>query len=190
VQGGLKYITADIARLGDDKTIIRVWDGLRSIKKVKMNVSRIDETANMIRRMQSEYSVPNSNTICDEDGVGGGVVDMLRCKGFVNNSKPMEVKGQKQNYQNLRSQCYFKLADYVNSNLIYLYDNHIDDRDMIVTELGLIKQKDVDKDGKLSIIPKDEIKRSIGRSPDDADCLMMRMYFELIDKPFKGHCAL
>ena len=36
-----------------------------------------------------------------------------------------------------------------------------------------------DKDGKLSVISKDKIKLNIGRSIDEADCIMMRMLFEL-----------
>lgn len=190
VPNGLKYITSDIARLGEDNTIIRVWDGLRSIKKVKMPKSRTPEIVNQIKKLQSEYSVANSNTICDEDGVGGGVVDTLKCKGFVNNSKPIEVKGQN-NYTNLRSQCYFKLADIVNNNQMFLSDLNVMDRETITDELGAIKQKDIDKDGKLSIISREEIVKIIGHSPDEASTLMMRMWFELKEKPtFKGHRVL
>ena len=52
----------------------------------------------------------------------------------------------------------------------------------LIEELEQIKRKNSDKDGKLEIIGKDEIKENLGRSPDLADCLMMRMYFELIPK--------
>ena len=53
------------------------------------------------------------------------------------------------------------------------------------------KQKDIDKDSKLAIVSKDEIKRNLGRSPDEADTLMMRMYFEVMPKStFKGHKAM
>ena len=39
--------------------------------------------------------------------------------------------------------------------------------------------KDIDKDGRLSIIPKDKIKEMIGRSPDEWDSIMMRYWFEI-----------
>ena len=39
--------------------------------------------------------------------------------------------------------------------------------------------KDADKDGKRRVVPKDEVKEVLGRSPDSGDCLLMRMYFEL-----------
>jgi phage terminase large subunit len=179
VSSGLKYITADVARLGADKTVIMVWDGLKMIHLFSMDKNRTNDVVDKIRVLQKQFSVPNSNTICDEDGVGGGVVDALRCVGFVNNSKPIEIGGEQKNYANLRSQCYFKLSDIVNENQMYLQKIDGTISDLIAEELEQIKQKDIDKDGKLMIIPKDAIKQNIGRSPDYADCLMMRMYFEL-----------
>ena len=41
---------------------------------------------------------------------------------------------------------------------------------------------DVDSDGKLAILPKYKVRELLGRSPDYADALMMRMYFELVPK--------
>jgi len=177
VEGGLKYITCDVARLGKDKTIIRIWDGLRSIKKIKLATNRVDELVSMIKQLQSNYQVPTSHVVVDEDGVGGGVVDYLKCRGFVNNSRATSG-----NYANKRSRCYFTLATYVNENKIYLCDEDKDDRDSIVEELGLIKRKNFDMDGKLAIVGKEEIKATLKRSPDEADCIMMRMEFE-VDKP-------
>lgn len=179
ILGGNKYITCDAARLGKDRSIIRVWQGMTCVKKTVIPKGRIDDLANAIRELQKQFGVPNSNTIVDEDGVGGGVVDILRCKGFVNNSKPIIVNGKQPNYANLRSQCYFKLAEVVNNNLMYLPNESIADRECIVQELEQIKQKDIDKDGRLSVISKDQIKLNIGRSIDEADCLMFRMFFEL-----------
>jgi len=187
VKDGLKYITCDVARLGKDKTVIIVWSGLRAIHITILDKSRTDETAAAIRRIQTTYSVPNSNTIIDEDGVGGGVVDQLRCKGFVNNSRPIQIVGKDCNYQNLRSQCYFKLADVVNANEMYIDSKDINIRQMITQELEQVKQAHIDKDTKLAMISKDIIKTMIGRSPDIMDALMMRMFFELQPALFTGH---
>ncbi len=51
--------------------------------------------------------------------------------------------------------------------------------DIVSEEMQQVKLKDIDKDGKLSVIPKDKIKENIARSPDDWDSIMMRMYFDL-----------
>ena len=122
--------------------------------------------------------MPISQVIADEDGVGGGVVDILGCKGFVNGSKPIEENNTIVQYQNLKSQCYFHLANKINANEIYIQATE-SQKEFITQELEQVKRNNVDKDGKLSVLPKEKIKELLGRSPDYADALMMRMYFTL-----------
>jgi hypothetical protein len=52
-------------------------------------------------------------------------------------------------------------------------------KELICQELEVIKSETLDKDGKLSVINKDKMKEILNRSPDFADMLMMRMYFEV-----------
>ena len=80
VPSGKKYISADIARFGSDKGVIGVWDGLRLIDVVTLDHSSVTDTAKIIRELMNQYGVMASNVICDEDGVGGGVVDILSCR--------------------------------------------------------------------------------------------------------------
>jgi hypothetical protein len=137
--------------------------------------SAINEVVEQIRLLQQQYSVRLTNIIVDEDGVGGGVKDYMRCRGFINNSKAL--KGE--NYQNLKTQCYYKLADLVNTAQIGIESNDINIKNQIIEELEQVRTKDADKDNKLKIIPKETIKDIIGRSPDYADAIAMRMFFEL-----------
>jgi len=55
-------------------------------------------------------------------------------------------------------------------------------KDQIIEELEQVKRHNIDKDGKLAVIPKEKVKELLGRSPDFSDALMMRMYFELEPK--------
>jgi len=90
---------------------------------------------------------------------------------------------KEQNYQHLKSQCWFTLAHYVSSGQIGCYkgiSQHI--KNLLIEDLEQIKQKDADKDCPLKIVTKEEIKQNIGRSTDVGDALMMRMYFELKPK--------
>lgn len=171
---GQRFITADIARLGDDKTRIGVWDGLVLIKRLEFSGMRVDDVAANIRKISIEYRVPMSQVIVDADGVGGGVADILRCKEFYNASKPLN----EENFDNLRSQMYFKLAEYVNAAKIYLMNIIFAEQDIISQELGAIKQKDIDSDGKKRAISRKEIIELIQHSPDYATMLMLRMWFE------------
>lgn len=178
VEGGQMYISADVARFGSDKMVICVWSGFKVIDIISLNKSSIVEIAQLIRELSTKYQVPMSNVIIDEDGVGGGVVDMLRgCKGFINNSKPLLVENQVVQYQNLKTQCYFKLAELIQSDKIYINCKEQTIIDEITKELEMVKRDKIDSDGKLQIISKEMVKASIGRSPDYSDALMMRMYF-------------
>lgn len=177
VKGGDKYITADIARYGSDKAVIIVWNGLRAEKIKSYDKSSTTFLADEISKYRYKYEVPLSNVIVDEDGVGGGVMDILNCNGFVNNARPLKEEKQTVQYRNLKSQCYFHLAKKVNANKIYIADSK--HKEKIIEELEHVKRHNVDKDGKLEILPKDKVKESLGRSPDFADALMMRMWFDL-----------
>ena len=183
LKGGTKYITADIARLGNDKTVAYVWDGLNVIDKVVEPVTRVNESVDLINVLKRKYNVNTNNIIVDEDGVGGGCVDYLKCLGFTNNARPEKVNGVIENFANLKTQCYYKLAETINKNEIWFKDG-ADIESQLIEELEWVRlPKELDT-SKISLLKKDEVKKQIGRSPDYSDALMMRMYFEL--DPNKG----
>ena len=178
IEGGIKYITADIARLGKDKTVVMVWDGLRVIEVRELAISTITETAQLIKTLQEKYNVNLSNVLCDEDGVGGGVVVVLRCRGFVNGSKAIKIKGKEENFANLKTQCYWKLAEYINRNEIFVSCDSSTSK-LLSEELEWVRlAKDLDA-SKISLLSKDAVKKQLGRSPDYSDSLMMRMYWSI-----------
>ncbi len=179
LQGKNKYLTIDVARKGKDKTIFRVWADWVCIKRYELSISTIPQTCDKAKEIQRMHGIRNSNTVADEDGVGGGVVDVLRCKGFVNNSRALNGK----NFDNLKSQCSIGMSKQISNRMV---SEVCDDNDLIEVvseEMEQVKLKDIDKDGKMGIVSKDKIKALIGRSPDDWDSIMMRYYFEA--KPSK-----
>lgn len=177
IEGGEKYISADIARFGSDKMVVMVWSGFKVIDMITMSKSSITEIAQLIRDLAFKHKVPLTNIIADEDGVGGGVVDILKCKGFVNNSKALPVDNQIVQYQNLKTQCYFKLAEMIQNDKIYVDCKESTIIDEMTKELEQVKRDKIDSDGKLQLMSKEDVKKLIGRSPDYSDALMMRMYF-------------
>lgn len=122
--------------------------------------------------------VARSRIVIDDDGIGGGVVDLLPgCYPFKGGAKPIPVKGQDVNFLNLKAQCYYQLAEHINEReLHWTPEGH---RDKVTEELAWVKRDKMDMDGKLRILPKEKVKEGIGRSPDFSDVLMMRMVFEL-----------
>lgn len=179
VGAGTKYLTADIARFGADHSVIGLWDGFILERIWSFSKASISDVASEIREIMNQLNIPASRVIVDEDGVGGGTKDILRCKGFVNNSRAIEIKDVKENYKNLKSQCYFRLADRINKRGIFIKSKSETVVNLIREDLGQVKMAVSDDDRTLSIISKDEMRQALGRSPDYSDMIMMREWFEL-----------
>lgn len=174
-----KYMTVDVARFGDDRSVIMIWVGLTVVScSIYRKVSTV-ELSSEIRDLMRLHSIHPSNVIIDSDGVGGGVSDQIRGVNFVNNAKPFH----NQNFTNLKSQCYIKLSEMFKEGKISLNIMDPSTVDDLTQELLAIKLKDIDKDNKVGVQSKDEMKRILGKSPDLSDCIMMRMYIEV--KQFK-----
>jgi hypothetical protein len=169
---GELYITADVARLGKDRTVIALWRGLSLIHITELKKKKIDETAAVIRAMADHHKVKLSNVLADADGLGAGLVDVLKCREFRNGSRATKPE----RFVNLKAECFFKLAEFIELNRMVFPQGH---RDTIVKELDLIRRKNPDGDGKLAVTGKEEIQRTHGMSPDYADAIAMRMFFEL-----------
>jgi hypothetical protein len=169
---GELYITADVARLGKDRTVIALWRGLSLIHITELRKKKIDETAAVIRAMADHHKVKLSNVLADADGLGAGLVDVLKCREFRNGSRATKPE----RFVNLKAECFFKLAEFIELNRMVFPQGH---RDTIVKELDLIRRKNPDGDGKLAVTGKEEIQRTHGMSPDYADAIAMRMFFEL-----------
>lgn len=193
-----KYIIADIARFGGDKIVIGTFKGLELYSLGVYTYQGLDETAKKIKDESVAEEVAYKYILADEDGVGGGVIDMMRgIKGFHGGSSALltwdYIKGKlvPANFQNFRCQCQFKLAEMVNNHLISVkikkFQTNIEGytKEQAMTdlfeELDAIKETDNSDGGKKAVIPKIEIKEQLGRSPDFSDILMMRMFFELKD---------
>ena len=188
---GRKCITADMARLGGDKIVIIEWTGFRGHIRFYQKQD-LATTTQMLEAARSRLGCGKSDILIDEDGLGGGVVDFYGCKGFVNNARALpspsnpqkDIKGniKPENFDNQKSQCYYKLAERVNNNGIYITYDDDRVREWVIQELEQVKQKRLDSDLKKGIISKDHVKELIGRSPDFSDALMMREAFEMMPR--------
>ena len=173
ILSGIKYITCDVARFGKDRTIICVWNGLSLLQIKELKRSSITDTYELIESLRKEHQIMIQNIICDEDGIGGGLCDIGKYKGFQNGSKAKHPD----RFVNIKAECFFKLAEFIEKNKITFLANEW--KEQIISELQMIKRHKADSDSKLAVTPKDVIKMREGKSPDIADAIMMRMYYEL-----------
>ena len=200
VKRGNKFITADIATTGSDILCIWVWDGKRAIDLVLVQKNNGKQALGVLKGLKMKYSVPNSNILFDADGVGGGLT------GFIDGAIEFHGGGRVmkgENFLNLRAQCYFNFSYCINQTNrkdekdMYYISPEIKDRIypfeepkiykgrkiewILYHQIKAIKQNKPDGEGKLSIIPKEEMKEILqGVSPDLLDGLMMRERFSLV----------
>ncbi len=193
-----KYLTEDVARFGRDRIVTGLWQGLNLTEIVEKGKQGLDITTQETRDLLIQRAIPYSHAIIDDDGVGGGVTDNIKgIKGFIGNASPIKRKEQvrtkdgleeveiKENYLNLRSQCYFMLAEKVNTHQVAISAKISEEqKELIIQDLQQVRRKEKTADAPLQIVSKEEMKALLGRSPDFGDMIMMRMFAELNSKTF------
>jgi len=207
VANGKKYITADIAGSGSNKFVVWVWDGFELIDALIMAVSNGPEVIGGIKEMAQKHKVPSRNICYDNDGIGGLVDGFFSGSlGFHGGATPLpdpdkpgkDPKTNKpipENYKNLKTQCFYRSARRTNSNgyrvsehvASMMYDEKSTIKQQFMKERKAIKRDKVDMDGKLCIIPKEQMKVLLnGNSPDIMDAFSQRELFELKPIPSWG----
>ena len=197
-----KYITCDAARFGRDLCVIMVWKGWEVVQTIVMKQSDVHDIVKAVEDSRKKFLVQKSNVLIDQDGVGAGTVRLGGYRGFSGGDIPKKIQGLKESYKNLKTQCFYYLAEHrvnigdikininneccivdgVRSTKVKMGNKVMDIKELIRDDLRCIKRANVDMDGKKQINTKEEQKIILGRSPDFADTLMMRVYFDLIPK--------
>lgn len=198
VPEGIKYITTDIALKGSDMFIIFVWSGKRLIDFHVMKKSNGKQVVDKIKEYAFAWSVPFSNILFDNDGVGQFVDGFIEgAQEFRNGGTPLvnNESGEKENFNHLKSQCFFHSGDAVARGEYYVtehaankkYDATMTLKERLLWERKAVKRGNIDKDGKLCVIPKAEMKNFLdGQSPDVMDAFMMREWFEFEENDTSG----
>ena len=192
-----EYLTVDVARFGNDTTRIWRWRGWRAVGLTTLRKKSVPEVADAVRGLMLKHRIPATRVAVDDDGIGGGVRDLIPGSvGFINGARPMvepetlaSVKRSAQDdedppaYENLKTQCKYRMAARINAFGVWVAaDLSPDDVQGLTEELGVWKRRDVAKERKIRCQPKEEEKKALGRSPDLGDAFMMREIFELQQK--------
>lgn len=197
-KNGEKYLIVDVAGGGGDSTIFSRWEGLEEQEQDEYKGLSTEMVINKIKEKANQYSIPHSHIVIDAIGIGEGVANSSRldgCIAYKGSYGAIKTEGSivslpnvhylkeapmVTDYANLRSQCMFKLAEYVNTHKIASKVDGLA-KEEIIEELSIYQ--DVSKgDGKRMVTQKDDVKALIGRSPDRSDTWQMRMYIEIVEK--------
>lgn len=166
VEGMPVILGVDVARFGDDKTTIWMRQGIYIPKPKVYRKLSLMETADAVIMAMREWNA--DMCFIDVGGLGGGVVDRIRQLGYTNITEVNfgENALDKDRFENIRCEMYYKLRDYLESG------GSIPKIDDLRQELTVTEYKYA-KSGRYMLIPKEDIKEKLGRSPDLADGLVL-----------------
>jgi len=184
-----RYMSADIALHGSDKFVVAIWEGWKVIDFKIYNKMDGKEVLSIIKQLALRYKVPASNVVYDADGLGSYLKGWLNSAyGFKNGGRPKgETKKKREEFANLKSQCYFHFAKKLQLNEAWFAAELSEDNlETLKQELGVVRNQSFGTDKKLTVLQKDKVREIIGRSPDFSDALMMRTVFDLLRKKQGG----
>lgn len=168
--GRTAAVGVDVARFGDDQSVIRTRVGrdARSIKAKRYRgmdtmqlAARVAEHVNQLRSLGLQVVV-----FVDGGGVGGGVVDRLRQLNF--DVIEVQFGGQAQD----PSKHLNKRAEMWDSLRAWLAVGCIDDDEALITDLTNVEYCFTPKD-QIQLERKEDMKKRGLASPDDADALAL-----------------
>lgn len=159
-----KRLGIDVARFGDDSTVLFPRQGLRAFAPVEMKNARTNEIAARAMLAKSKWNFEQA-FIDDTGGFGSGVVDSMIQAGQhpvpINfSSKPLNGK-----YLNKRAEMWFEMTSWIKRG--GCLPNH----PQLARELCAPTYFFVN--GKFQLESKDQIKERLGHSTDYADALCL-----------------
>lgn len=161
----VKMLGVDVARFGDDRTIILLRQGRALFRpKVFRNIDTMRTASEVARVIEAQE--PDA-TFVDQTGVGGGVVDRLRQLGFSVIGVDSGSKADAPNkFRNKRCEMWWGMADWVRAG------GCLPDDPDFISELTAPTYH-FDANGRFVLESKDDIKARGMPSPDKADALCL-----------------
>jgi hypothetical protein len=158
-----KRIGIDVARFGDDSTILAPRQGIAVFNFVEMRGARTTEIAARIIAGKTKFH-SELELIDATGGHAAGVVDQCLLAGVSLFEVDFSGKADDPRYFNKRSEMAFRCAEAIKSGAALPKDSQLA-RELVATRYWFEK-------GKFRVVEKDQIKKQLnGHSPDRADAL-------------------
>ena len=165
--GGTVQWGVDVARFGDDRTVVYEHCGMGVVRLVAEWTKQDTHTTSekLIALFRARNPKP-AVVVVDDIGVGGGVVDNLRAARLP--VRGINVGGaarQADKFANKRAELAWHLRTVLEGGGCLPDDEHL--RSELMAFRYLVRS------GRIAIEGKDELKKRLGRSPDHADALIL-----------------
>jgi hypothetical protein len=190
------YLGVDVARFGDDRTVIFPIKGRIGMSPIVLHGNDTMQVCGQICRMASDMNAVWIGI--DTIGIGAGVYDRLNELNLpvhevnVAEASPIiDSKTGKPKFRNMRSQLWWMAREALDprpevqpSPVSLATDQHL--REELATPKYTINSA-----GQIEVEPKDDMKERIGRSPDIADAFCIAIYGVLgvVPKPMIARSA-
>ena len=164
-----KRLGIDIARYGDDDTVIFPRQGLASFRFVEMKGQNTHAIAGRVATSKATWG-SEMETIDSTGGFSAGVEDNLKLAGTEILPVHFSSKAFDPRYFNRRSEMWYEMSKWVKKGGALPPDPQLK-KELTAPTYWL------DLNGKLRVEEKDQIKKRLGFSPDRADALVLTFAF-------------
>lgn len=171
---GIHTWSLDVARYGSDTSVLSKRKGQELFVKSKYEFMDTMELASKVAYLYNQETVKPLAIFVDVIGVGAGVADRLRQLGLPVIDVNGAMTSDSDVYANKRAEMYFNFFEFLKQGRIELSDN-------CEQELMSIEYFDNNR-GKTQLIKKDDIKKALGRSPDESDSYAMHFAYKIQPK--------
>lgn len=153
--------------VGCDSDCVAVIDDTGVLEIIEDSGLNTQQKVSAIDMMWNKYS-PLSAYGDNTGGFGQGSIDLCEEKGHVLNKANFSAKPFNESlYPNLRTEAYAELARDIRAGFFVPED--------VRAEL-LAQQVTIDNRGRIALVPKDLVKKALGRSPDRSDAIALANY--------------
>lgn len=172
-----RKLGVDVARFGDDRTVIFPRQGAFCYQPIVMRGARTTDIAARVSRVNHQWADGRALIFVDDTGHWGhGVIDQLTVANIPAIPLVYHAKATHPRYKNRRAEMWIKMADAVKAGARLPNDAEL------IRELTAVTY--MFSQGQFQLEEKDQVKKRIGSSPDKGDALAQT--YALDDEPDDG----
>ncbi|MBA3557200.1 MAG: hypothetical protein H0W30_01240 [Gemmatimonadaceae bacterium] len=179
--GSPPLLGVDVARYGADSSVVAVVRGARVESLVTWHGASTTDSADRVLAMAHGLKTRHARPgiVVDEPGLGGGLIDVIRKTGWdVTAFNGASQAPEPTRFLNLRAASHWKFRELLENNVVSL------PRDSMLEEeaLAVEWQLSTGGSGAVQIVAKDTIRKTLGRSPDRLDAVVIALW-ESVGRP-------
>lgn len=162
-----KYFGMDASGMGADSDMYVVIDKYGMVDQEERKEANVFEKCTTVTNLYEKYHIKTGN--CDlTGGYGQGTYDMVTAKGYDLGGINFAQKAiDFEKYPNARTEMYMELAKAIREG--FWVNNTV--KEEMIAQSAFINNK-----GQIQLIPKDDVKKIIGHSPDLCDAVALAVY--------------